>query len=233
MECEQHVAELHDKELFKQPPDEGDCPICFIRMPTLDTGRRYQSCCGKVICSGCVHAPLYDNQGNKVDNQKCPFCRTPWHSSDEESVERLKKRIEIGDPVAMHTLGCKYRGGIGLPQDYTKALELYHQAGELGCGNAYTSLGYAYSHGRGVEIDKVKANHYYELAAKGGHAQARHNLGNNEWRLGNMDRALKHWVIAIQGGRSESLDMMKQLYALGLGHATKEDYTKALQLSSP
>ena len=81
-----------------------------------------------------------------------------------------------------------------------------------------------------MEIDKVKANHYYELAAKGGHSQARHNLGNNEWRLGNMDRALKHWVIAIQGGRSESLDMMKQLYALGLGHATKEDYTKALQL---
>ena len=69
------AAEKHDEELFKQPPQlEGDCPICFLRMPTLASGYKYMSCCGKVICSGCIRAPLYDNQGNKVDNQKCPFC---------------------------------------------------------------------------------------------------------------------------------------------------------------
>ena len=28
------VAEKHDKELFKEPPPEKDCPICFIRLPT-------------------------------------------------------------------------------------------------------------------------------------------------------------------------------------------------------
>jgi len=118
------AAELHDKELFKQPPPQyGDCPICFIRLPTLDTGR-YKSCCGKTICCGCVQAPLYDNQGNKVNNQKCPFCRTPPPASDEDNVERLKIRMEAGDPEAMSAVGIYHREGVsGILQDYTKALE--------------------------------------------------------------------------------------------------------------
>lgn len=65
-QCERRVAELHDKELFKQPPPDEDCPICFLRMPILYTGWTYKSCCGKRICSGCCYAPLYDNQGNQV-----------------------------------------------------------------------------------------------------------------------------------------------------------------------
>jgi len=58
-ECKKRAAELHDEKLFKSPPPEhGDCPICLLRMPLLDTGRRYMSCCGKEICCGCIHAPV-------------------------------------------------------------------------------------------------------------------------------------------------------------------------------
>jgi len=33
-----------DEKLFKQPPPQfEDCPICFLRMPYLDTGQRYKS----------------------------------------------------------------------------------------------------------------------------------------------------------------------------------------------
>ena len=53
-ECRRRAAELYDAKLFKQPPQKDDCPICFIRLPSLDsTGWRYMTCCGKVICSGC------------------------------------------------------------------------------------------------------------------------------------------------------------------------------------
>jgi len=58
-ECRRRAAELHDVELFKQPPPAEDCPICFLRTPTLNLGWQYQSCCGKVICCGCLHAPLH------------------------------------------------------------------------------------------------------------------------------------------------------------------------------
>ena len=156
------VAKLHDEELFNQPsPPEKDCPICFLRMPTLNTGHRYQTCCGKVICSGCFNAPVYDDQG-KVDlvkQNECAFCRVVYPISDEELVKRLKKRVEANDAHAIYNLGVFYaRGLYGFTRYYTKALELYHRAGVLGHAEAYNDIGYAYSSGKGVEITKRRLN---------------------------------------------------------------------------
>ena len=161
--CEEHLrlaakraAELHDIELFKQPPPNEDCPICFQLLPTLDMGRRYRSCCGKVICSGCNNAPVYDNQGNKVDNTKCPFCRIPFPKTNEESIERFKKRVEKDDPIAIHNLGCCYRNGeFGFKQDDDKSFELWHRAGELGYSRAYNNIAYAYQFGQGIEAEYI------------------------------------------------------------------------------
>jgi len=228
-QCERRVAELHDEKLFRQPPPPlGDCQICSIRLPSLNTGHKYQTCCGKIICSGCIHAPLYDNQGNKVDNKKCPFCRTPHPNSNDEAIERLKKRVDVEDPIAIQNQGIYYQyGKYGFPQDYDKALELYHRAAELGHAAGYNSIGYAYYKGEGVEVDKKKAIHYFELAAMGGDIPARRCLGSNEYlEEGNIDRALKHFMIAVRSGHSDSLNMVKELYSKG--QATKEDYTKAL-----
>ena len=224
------AAELHDIELFKQPPPKEDCPICFQRLPTLNSGRRYMTCCGKVICSGCLHAPLYDNQGNQVDNKKCPFCRTPHPASNEElEEERYKKRVEANDPRAILDIGCLYRDGLrGFQQSYVKALEFYHRAAELGHTEAYRNVGYAYQCGKGVEVDKKKAIYYTELAAMRGDAGARHNLGISEKHSGNYNRALKHYTIAVRSGFAPSLNQIKDMYTNG--QATKEDYTKALQL---
>ena len=169
---------ISDEELFKQPPAE-DCPICFLRMPLLNqTGSKYQTCCGKIICSGCIHAPVYDNQGNKVDNEKCPFCRIPTPKSTEEAIERLKKRMNAGDPLAIHNVGSYYFDeSYGFTHDYTKALELWHRSAELGYARTYNSIGNSYLYGQGVEIDKKKARHYYELAAIRGCERARYTLG--------------------------------------------------------
>ena len=212
-----------DQELFKQPPPAEDCPICFVRLPTFHMG--YKS--WKMICSGCRYAPVYDNQGNKVDNQKCPFCRTPPPASNEEMITRYKTRKEVKDPIAIYSIGCYYREGIhGYPQDYKKALQYYHRAAELGFSKVYCNIGYAYNRGDGVEVDIEKAIHYYELAAMGGNEVARYNLGVVEIE-GNKERALKHWMIAVRDGNTESLKNIKRFYSNG--RATKEDYTKALR----
>ena len=228
-ECRKRAAELHDEELFKQPPPlNEDCPICFQRIPTLNTGSRYQLCCGKFICCGCGNAPVYDDKGNTV-KKTCPFCRTPYNYSEKETAERNKKRMDLNDPIAMNMIGYDYEEGTcGYPQDYTKALELFHRAAELGFAKSYNNIGCCYDNGHGVEVDKKKANRYYELAAMGGDETARHNLGNSELRTGNIKRAVKHYMIAVRSGNSDSLKMIKQMYSKG--HATKEDYTKALQL---
>ena len=134
-----------------------------------------------------------------------------------------------GDAEAIYRLGYNREGEEGLPQDDAKALELWHRAAELGYSMAYGDIGWAYLHGRGsVEVDKKKAVHYWELGAIGGDVSARHNLGIEEARAGNIDRALKHYMIAVRSGDNDSLKMIKLLYSKG--YAIKDDYTEALQL---
>ena len=225
-EIKRDTNDISDDELFKKPPPNEDCPICLLRLPLLGTGGVYKSCCGKMICSGCAYAPVYDNLGNIISERKCPFCRTSVSTMDEYN-ERLQKRVELDDAEATFNLGCKYReGDDGFPQDYDKALELFVRAGELGNANAYCDVGYAYYNGEGVDIDEKKAKHYFKLAAIGGNVNARYNLGIHEKNAGNMSRALKHYMIAAEGD-DISLKQIQKLYTNG--HATKDDYAKALR----
>ena len=222
--CEKRVAELHDEALFREPPHEhGDCAICFLQLPSLDSGRRYMSCCGKIICTGCIHAPVYDNHGKIIVGKKCPFCRTP-SPTGEEANKRLKKRVEVGDTNAFYVMGCQYDlGQKGLPQDSAKAVEFWHKAGKVG----YANLGTAYFNGEGVEKDENMARHYDELAAMEGVAVARGNLGAEEYNAGNYDRALKHHMIAVKGGNTGSVTYIQRMYMDG--HVTKDHYANALR----
>ena len=222
--CEKRIAELHDEKLFKQPPTKGDCPICMLLLPSGFTGSKYNECCGKIICSGCIYAVKIRDGGVGL----CPFCRTPSSTTDKEMIEQANKRVEVNDAEAIHNLGGCYSEGYGLTQDYNKALELWHKAGELGNALSYYNIGGAYHVGNGVERDEKKAVHYWELAAMGGAIEARHNLGVYEWRAENMARALKHFMIAAGFGDNDSLEKIKHMFMNG--HAAKDNYAKALQV---
>ena len=224
LERERREAELHDEKLFKQPPPKGDCPICMLLLPSIYTGSKYRSCCGKRICSGCIHAVEIRDGGVGL----CPFCRSPTPTA-KEMIEQTKKRMELGDTQAIYNLGCLYSDGLhGLPQDRDKALELWHQAAELGSATSYFSIAASYINGNGAERDVKKAHYYWELAAMGGHLDAMHNLGVFEMRSGNIDRAVKHYMIAAGCGDNDSLEKIKQMFMNG--HVMKDDYAKALQV---
>ena len=226
-ECERRVAELHDEKLFKQPPPlDDDCPICFIRLPFLGSGKTYMSCCGKTICSGCIH--VVKSRATKRQDKLCPFCRTPPARTYEENLKRYEKRMDLNDPIAICNMGLYHvQGNNGLQQNYAKALELFHRAAELGYANSYYSIANIYLRGDGVvDRDEEKAKHYWELAAMEGYSDARHNLGVEEYNDGKLDRALWHYVIAVRDGSARSLKNIKQLYKIG--YATKDDYAKAL-----
>ena len=222
------MAEMHDEALFGEPPPQhGDCPICFLRLPFMASGRRYMDCCGKIICTGCCYADVYDNLGNVIADEKCPFCRTPLPTSGEEILKMLKKRMEVGDSYAFFMMGNAYlRGRYGSPLDSAKAVKMWRKAGKFG----YANIGFAYDNGNGVERDEKMASHYDELAAMGGIIEARHNLGvlELEGHAGNMSRALRHFMITAGCGDNNSLENIKQLFMNG--HATKDDYAKALQV---
>src|SRR6056300_1585087 len=108
--CEKRVAELHDGELFKEPPPREECPICRLTLP-LDSGQMtFQPCCGKIICDGCIYAMAKEARGRgKIE--LCAFCREPDRTSAEEQVERIKKLIAAGNAHAFNNLGGCYADG--------------------------------------------------------------------------------------------------------------------------
>jgi len=223
-ECRRRAKELHDIELFKHPPPQyEDCPICFLRMPSLMSGIIYMPCCGKNVCNACSLA----NASLDITKQLCAFCRIQNRSSDEELIERINKRVDVGDKEAIFYLGSYYFDGrYGYPQDYGKALELYHRSAELGNALAYYNIGCSYDGGQGVTRDEKKAIHYWEIAAMKGNLEARYNLGIFEGNSGNWMRAVKHHMIAVRSGCNDSLSIMQEL--LYKGRVTKEEYTEAL-----
>ena len=222
-ECKKRSAEIYDEKLFKQPPPLDDCQICFIRLPSLESAQTYQACCGKMFCSGCLCSV---KAMDGVD--KCPFCRIPMPVKMEGIIERYRKRMGLDDGDAIYNLGYFYaEGRHGLTQDYTKALEYYHRAGELGSSEAVTNIAVAYYYGRGVERDVKKARQYWEKAAIMGNVNARYSIGYEEEEARNISRAKKHYMIAVRDGCGRSLKAILELYSKE--YATKEEYENALQ----
>ncbi|KAL7536563.1 hypothetical protein ACHAXR_008266, partial [Thalassiosira sp. AJA248-18] len=222
-ECKIRASEIFDEALFKTPPPKDECPICFLPLPFIEEETIYKSCCGKMICLGCAYGDFHA----RFTKDNCPFCRAPLESSDEEEIERLNKRIEVGDAEAMYKLGCNYRAGDGVPQDFNKALELWHRSAKLGRNESHYDIGTVYFYGEGVEKDVKKAKYHWELAAMGGNVAARHNLGTVEWNTGNMNRAIKHSLISAACGCDNSLKRIQRGFSDG--HVTKDDFEKALR----
>ena len=230
-ECKKRAAELHDEILFKQPESScfGDCPICCLPLPidlSIDAKKAiFMTCCSKRVCAGCCYATLQREEEERLQH-KCPFCRwaMPIGATKEREInERLMKRIEVNDPIAMCSMGKeKCFGG-----DYQAAFEYWTKAAALGNVEAHYQLSMLYYKGKGVEKNEKRELHHAEQAAIGGHPDARHNLGCLERDNGRMDRAAKHLIIASKLGNDRSLERVKDLYKDGF--VSKDDFTAALR----
>ena len=207
-ECTRRAKVLHDRELFTQPDEThlGECPLCFLPMPLDKQKSSYYACCSQIVCNGCVHAHIMANIDDMVKAGSCPFCREPV-VGEEESNKRMMKRVKANDPAALRQIGATcYEEG-----DYDEAIKYFTKAADLGDVEAYYQLGLMYWKGEGVDEDEEKAVYHYEKAAVGGHPTARNNLGWYEEGNGNIERAVKHYIIAANLGYEGS---MKTLWAM-------------------
>jgi TPR repeat protein len=235
--------------LFKDPPAKEDCPICFLPMPlsliccislppaTIRSVRisdyaeeneelaekqteKFYSCCGKSICSGCIYS--FCKSGNIG---KCPFCNSMIGGiTNDESVEDLKKRVDVNNAGAIFMLGNLYEEGVrGVQQDYAKAMELYTRAADLGYSKAHHHLGNFYDEGG----DLKKAKFHMEAAAMAGDEVARSILGTMEAQFRNMERAVKHWMIAASAGSYDAMDNLLIAFNKGLVSRNAMDSTLA------
>ena len=219
-ECKKRAEELHDNDdLFTQPDSSflGECPLCFLPMPLDPEKYRFMPCCSNLICNGCDYAHEKSNGGDK-----CPFCREP-EADVEENKKRVMKRIKANDPAAMSNMGMElfYEGNLD------SAIKYWKKAAELGDAEAHVRLGYMYWKGEGVVKDEEKKVYHYEKAAIGGHPSARYNLGCHEHNNGNMDRAVKHFIINASLGDEDSMKGLWWHYSKG--NITKEDLEATLR----
>ena len=76
-------------------------------------------------------------------------------------------------------------------------------------------------------MDKKKAKHHWQISAMMGSIDARYNLGCYERDNGNMDRAMKHFMIAAKYGDDASLQIITICYTAG--QMSKEDFAKTLR----
>ena len=211
-ECKKRAAELRDELLFKQPEGccLGDCPICSLPLPLDMTKSSMCYSCSKVICNGCNHA-------NKIREKEmrrqytCPFCRKPNAKTEEERDKQMMKRIEANDPVALSYEGWKQRQ----EGEYSSACAYFTKAAELGDADAHYRLAIMYNEGEGVEKDKGKYIHHLEEAVIGGHPYARYNLGVHENNNGNVERAVKHWIISATQGLDDAIKVLMKAFKQG------------------
>ena len=226
---------ISDDKLFQDPPPKEDCPLCMQPVPyaigLCDVGTTYMPCCGKSICEGCVvaaHEAMIEGELNPL----CPFCRIRLPRSNDVNRTKLKQckqRMKLNDASAFYTLGIAYHhAGWGLPVDDEDSMKWLNKAADLGHPDSLYSIANAYYEGQhGVDIDRNKAIQHYKLAAIGGHEKARYNLGVIEENDGNMDKAMKHYMIAAKSGINEALKEVREGYKNG--HVTKDEYANTLR----
>ncbi len=179
-------------------------------------------CCSKVICRGCTRANMLRENEERL-KYSCPFCRQEIIMSEEKAKSDVMKRIETNDPVAMCQMGLRLCD----EKNYSVALEYFTKAAELGNMEAHYSLASMYGEKKGVEKDENKERFHLEEAAIGGHPRARHMLGWKELGSDKIERAKKHFIIAANLGLDDSIEALKQGYAVG--HVSKEEFAAALR----
>ena len=211
-ECKKRAAELRDETLFKQPDGShhGDCPICSLPLPLDKEKSTIMGCCSKVICMGCRCA----NQKREWEmrlNHRCPFCRESTPKTKEEYDKLVMKRIEMNDPAAMRIYAAEQRN----KGNNRVAFEYFSKAAELGDAEAHNRLAWLYQKGQGVENDEEKSFHHLEEAAIGGHPNARSILGCKEYSNGNVERAVKHFVIAAAQGEDNAIKILMEKFREG------------------
>ena len=157
-------------------------------------------------------------------NFACPFCRAPYG----DLVASLEKRVAVGDSVGMYNLGVEYSKGRCIEPDMKKAIELFHRAAEHGSVQAHAFLSSRYSKGGdGFTKNLDKAKYHLVKAAMGGHNISRGNIAAFDFESRQVERGMKHHIIAASDGYKHSLHVLRVGYANGL--VQKEDFAGALR----
>ncbi len=131
-------------------------------------------------------------------------------------------------PVARahYERGCRFEFGVGIPVDYSAALNCYMKAAMLGYPQAQNALGFLFAMGRGVRRSDEMAAKWFASAAEQGHIGAQTNLGvmYAEGRGVEQNEAeALHWFYKSAAAGSYEAQKLLTKLKLGLWPDNPED----------
>jgi TPR repeat protein len=134
---------------------------------------------------------------------------TAYEAGDYEAAfKEWLPLAQNNDPAAMRNIGHMYRRGLGVEQDYTKAMTWYKRAATIGLDRAQANVAGMYLEGEGVEQDYAQAANWFARAAQQGHVVSQYNLGllleNGLGVEQNDQRALGWFALAAKAGHPQA-----------------------------
>lgn len=145
-----------------------------------------------------------------------------------QALPYLEKAAEQNDPIGNYYLGIMYYDGVGVTQDFIKALKYFEKAAEY-TDYAYLWIGRFYYGGKGVTQNYTKAFEYYKKAADVGIKESQHQIGemyyNGKGVAQDYTKAFEYFKKAADKGLKESLTDIGLMYYYGEGRP--QDYIKA------
>ena len=187
-------------EPVAMPPSCKECPVCLCTLPLDSKDQIYQSCCGKIICAGCIGE--YSRTSGDGE-PTCPMCRAPMVCSDLEHIKRLYRRAGWGDGEAVNRIGLYHQNGMcGFNENLSVAKDIYNHACRAGCSDSHINLAVLYHR----EDNLWRFCYHMKRAAILGNVNACFSIASMEYADGNISCAVKHWAIAARMGCQASYD---------------------------
>jgi len=148
-------------------------------------------------------------------------------------VKEMLPLAEKGYPRAQVHMGWIYERGVGVPQDYQKALEWYEKATSNGAKNAPAQIGNMYEKGFGVKQNYEKAAEYYkrsiELDGSLGYARMGYLYETGKGVQLDRVKAVEYYDKAIAKGNYHAMTLLGLLYQHGNGGLDRNE-EKAIEL---
>lgn len=150
--------------------------------------------------------------------------------SAKEAFDLVSKEAEKGDAAAMFSLATLYERGIGVPRNFTKAVDWHNKAAAANHPPSIYQLGLAYEIGKGVTANRDTAMKNFRRAAELKVPEAHYKLASIAMAgpapKADDKKALEHLKNAgVTDGKA--LEAIGNLYENGIGLAL--NYTEALK----
>lgn len=149
---------------------------------------------------------------------------TKGPSREKAAFTRTLKSARFGLIEAQYEVGLMYANGLGVEQDFEKALGWIRQAAERGYTPAQYLLATRYASGIAIERNTHMAFHWFMKAADRGHTKA-------SYRLGKLYAAAQPEAAAICLERAASEGLAEAQYALAQAYARGKFGEKDLALA--